>query len=93
MRVSLSIGQPRQGAREGVFKALVRISFGSGVSCFSLEEAQKRTVAFLVNSALNGTLFEVLVGKMWFSTTRQSLGNRISAASVWLLTYVMDYFE
>ena len=44
------------------------------------------------NSALNGTLFEVVVGKMWFSTTRQSLGNRISASSVWLLMYVMDYF-
>lgn len=64
----------------------------SGVSCLSLEEAQKRTATFLVNSAPNGTLFEVLVAKMWFSTTRQSLGNRISASSVWLLMYVMDCF-
>lgn len=64
----------------------------SGVSCLSLEEAQKRTATFLVNSALNGTLFEVLVGKMWFSITKWSLGNRISASRVWLLMYVMDYF-
>lgn len=58
---------------------------------FISEEAHKKTATFLVSSATNETLSEVSEGKMWFSTMRQSLGNRISASSVWLLMYVMGY--
>lgn len=61
---SVSVGQLRQGAIEGVFKPLVH-AFSCVMSHVYLWRKLKRELPpFLVNSAPNGTLFEVLVGKM-----------------------------
>lgn len=62
--------------------------FLGGVPCLCLEEAEKRTATFLVNSAPNETLFEVSVGKMWFSRAWET---RVFPYSVWLLMYAMGY--
>lgn len=92
-------GQPSQSSPAepmGVYIPLHRageagMPFLSGVPCLSLDEAQKGTAISFVNSAPNGTLFEVSIGKMWFSATGQSTGNRVFPCRVWLLMYVMGY--